>query len=91
MPVDGEGEHIEQSPTIRVGGPPVAVMEDASDLEMLDSRGDVEARSITDPCDDPTALEDVAMQVKEEGASSISPKECIGEEVVTHHIDELSC
>jgi hypothetical protein len=90
MPVDGEGEDVEQSTTVGVGGPPHAAMEDANDLETLDSGGDVEARSITDPYDDPTVvLEDIAMQVKEEGASSISPEEGIGEEVVMHHIDEL--
>jgi hypothetical protein len=66
-------------------------MEDANDLETLDSGGDVEARSITNPYDDQTAvLEDVAMQVEEEGASSISPEEGVGEKVMTRHIDELS-
>ncbi len=44
MPVDGEGEDVEQSPTVGVGGPPDAATEDANDLEMPDSRGDVDAR-----------------------------------------------
>jgi hypothetical protein len=41
MDVDGEGEDVEQSPTIGVGGPPDAATEDANDLEMPDSGGDV--------------------------------------------------
>ncbi len=90
MPMDGEGKDVEQIPTIGVGGPPNAATEDADNLETSDSGGDLDARSITNPCDDPTAvLEDVAMQIEEEGASSIFPKEGIGEEVVTLHIDEL--
>ncbi len=91
MPLDGEGEDVEQSPSLGVSGPLELATEDTNDLEKPDSRVDVEARSITNPCDDPTALlEDIAMQVKEEGASSISPKEGIGEEVMTRHIDEFS-
>jgi hypothetical protein len=38
MPVDGEGEDVEQSP------PPDAAAEDADDLETPDSGGDVDAR-----------------------------------------------
>ena len=40
MPMDGEGEDVKQSPTVGVGGPPNATMEDANNLEMPDSRGD---------------------------------------------------
>ncbi len=61
MPVDGEGEDVEQSPTVGVGGPLDATTEDANNLETPDSGGDVNTRSITNPCDDPTAvLENVA-------------------------------
>jgi hypothetical protein len=44
MPVDWEGEDVEQSPTIRVVGPPNAVTEDSDNLEMPDSGCDVDAR-----------------------------------------------
>jgi hypothetical protein len=44
MPMDREGEDVEQSPTVGVGGPPDAVTEDADNLEMPDRGGDVDAR-----------------------------------------------
>ncbi len=62
--VDGEGEDVGQSPTIGILGPPNAIMEDANNLKTPD-RGDVDARNITNTCDDPTAImEGIAMQVE---------------------------
>jgi hypothetical protein len=75
MPVDREGEDVKQSPTVGVGGPPDAATEDANVLEMSDSGGDMDARSITNCFDDPTAvLEDVAMQVPRQ-------QRCLGQHI----------
>jgi hypothetical protein len=44
MPVDREGEDVKKNPTVGVGGPPDATMEDADNLQTPDSGGDVDAR-----------------------------------------------
>jgi hypothetical protein len=44
MPGDGEGEDVEQSPTVEVGGPPDAATKDADNLKIQDSGGDVDVR-----------------------------------------------
>jgi hypothetical protein len=99
LAADGEGDEDEvirpppggQSPAVGVGGPPNAAMEDAGDLETPESGNNADARRITEPCDDTTAvLEDVAMQVEEEGTASIAPEEGNGEDVVAFQADEPS-